>query len=306
MTTTNNTNHECDAKAIIESTLKLAPLETRYLEHEGRKLPYLASRDSEGVIQTKELGHFVDLLRDRPKRRMGSSRLDSAVSLVKFAQRYKGQNSTLWAQLTESAANLSVVLNDHHEGSDSDPEFGDFCGSYNASYSKEWQEWTSNAGRRMAQGDFAEWIEERLPDLTGKPTHPRVLEVFARLEVEAASPAHLLQVSRGMRVQVAAKVADAKNLSTGETEVTYAEEHTHTDKTGQKIRVPSAFVIRIPVFDHDEPVEVAAFLRYQLKGNGVEWLYRLHRPHLAREERFMAMAQQAAADCALPLFYGAR
>jgi hypothetical protein len=107
-----------------------------------------------------------------------------------------------------------------------------------------------------------------------------------------------------MRVQVASKVADAKNLSTGETEVTYAEEHTHVDKTGQKIRVPSAFVIRLPVFDHDEPVEVAAFLRYSLEAGGVKWLYRLHRPHLAREERFLALAQQVATDAGLPLFLG--
>jgi uncharacterized protein YfdQ (DUF2303 family) len=304
--TTNNITHPSDAEAIIRETLRLAPLETRTLEFEGQSLPYLATRKANGDIETAELSSYVDLLRSRPQRREGLTQLESSLSLVNFAKRYKGPTSTLWAHLTDSAANLKVVVNDHEAGAEGKPEFGDFTGSYDAQFSKEWREWTGSAGRRMSQGEFAEWIEERLPDLTGKPTHPRVLEVFDRLELEAAPPAQLLQVSRGLRVQVTAKVHEAKNLSSGETEVVYGEEHAHSDKTGNRIRVPSAFVIRIPVFDHDEPVEAAAFLRYSLEGGSVKWLYRLHRPHLAREERFMAMAQTVATDCDLPLFYGVR
>lgn len=303
MATTNN--HNTDAQAIINSTLQLAPIEVRTLEHEGRTVPFALGRDSnDGSIRSLDLSDLVDGIRVRPFRRQGLSRVNSETSLVKFLQRYKGPHSTLWATLTPRESFLRAIINDHQQGHDGEPEFADFGAHYEMTASKEWIDWTSNANKPMSQSDFAEFIEERLPDLAKDPTSPRVLEVFDRQETEAAPPSTLLQVSRGLRVNVSSEVVTAKNLSSGETEVAFKEEHATSDRSGNRIRVPNAFLLKIPAFDFAPPVEVAGFLRYSVQGGKVSWLYRLFRPHLAREESFMALCQEIATQADVPLFYG--
>jgi uncharacterized protein YfdQ (DUF2303 family) len=294
-----------EAQAIIESTLKLAPVEQRTLEFDGLSVPFALTRDLEGTVHIAELSHIVDPLRARPRRRRGCSRVDSTTSLAQFLNRYKGDNTTLWAELNDHSAGLTAVINDHQKGNDGEAEFADFGATFAPAFSKEWLDWTSHAGKHMSQSDFAEFVEERLVDLAKSSENPRVLEVFERQESTPATPAQLLQVSRGLRVNVSAERVDVKNLSTGETEVVFKEAHAHVDAQGNKLRVPNAFIVSIPVFDNAPRVDIAAFLRYSLQPNGgVKWLYRLFRPHLVREEQFIALVDEVGKDTGVPVFYG--
>lgn len=309
-TTSKEYREASEAQAIIESTLKLAPVDQRTLEFDGLKAPYVAGRDADGDIVVQSLVDLVEPLRERPRRRKGRSSVDSALSLVQFMQRYKGPNTTLWASLEDTSASLSAVINDHHVGYDGEPEFADFGATYAPRFSKEWIDWTGRASQAMSQGDFAEFIEERLADIASPSTEhpitsPLVLEIFDRMEVEPAPPARLLQVSRGLRVNVNSQSVNARNLSTGETEVSFKDEHVTTDTQGNKLRVPSAFLLEIPVFDNAPRVQVAAFLRYNVQPNGgVKWLYRLFRPHLVRQEQFMALVSEVGNETGVPVFYG--
>lgn len=305
MVATASKRENSEAQAIIEAVTKLTPVEERRLvTFEGISVPYHVGRNVDGEIAVQSLAHLVDPYRECPRRRQGQSTVDSTLSLVQFINRYKGENTTLWASLGDTSAMLSVVINDHQPGYGGSPEFANFGATYTPSFSKEWLDWMGAANKPMSQGDFGEFIEERLSDLSSQTSDPRALEVFAHLEVEPATPAALLQVSRGMRVSTTSKAVNAKNLSTGETEVVFKEEHDHSDAQGNKMRVPNAFVLSIPVFDNAPRVDIAGFLRYSIKSGEVKWLYRLFRPHLVRQEQFMALVTEVGNDTGVPVFQG--
>ncbi len=207
--------------------------------------------------------------------------------------------------MTGRAAVLVSVLDYHEGGPEGSPRFGKHRGHYPFPVSDEWKAWTGSNGaaKAMSQEAFAEFIENRIVDIADPSTAGVGVSAMADgIGGTFAMPAKLLELSRGLQVNVGAAVKNAVNLGTGEAQINYVT--THADATGAALKVPTAFLIAIPVFVGGAPYQLAARLRYRVREGGITWFYELFRADAAFDHAVKEACTKAATDTGLPLFFG--
>jgi len=215
--------------------------------------------------------------RDAPLRREGTAKADSPGSFIQLVLRNENEHSVVFAS-RKSPTDLSLlaVIDYNEKGATGLPKFGKHRVLYPFPISDEWTFWTKNNGVEMNQGAFAAFIEARIADL-GDPTSASAgAKAFAELiECPLATPARILELSRGLSVRVDSKVQGHVNLSSGERQISYEE--AHNDSAGKPIKVPGAFLLQIPVFKDDGNYAIPVRLAYRISGGAIVWSYSLYR-----------------------------
>ncbi len=158
------------------------------------------------------------------------------------------------------------------------------------------------------QEEFAQFIEDRIADI-GDPEESgkEALDFAELIHAEYASPSKLLQLSTGIEVHAHMKASKKVNLSNGETQIQFAEEHDTRNDEGP-IKVPGAFLLNIPIFEGDEDrVMLPVRLRYRLskEDGNIHWNYSIYRADKAFDTTLRERAEKASGEAALPLFFGA-
>lgn len=128
------------------------------------------------------------------------------------------------------------------------------------------------------------------------------LDLVGTLGGRIAGPTELLEVSRGLRLTETAQVTNAVTLATGEVEVTYRTEH--ATQSGQPARVPTLFLVGMPVFDGDAAYKMPVRLQYRRKDGQIIWTLRRYRPELVFFHAFDAALARVRSETALPVFLG--
>ena len=131
-----------------------------------------------------------------------------------------------------------------------------------------WKQWTKWSGELMRQEEFAEFLEDHLPEL---------------LEPTAAD---MLEIAQSFQAAQKVDFQSATRLSSGQRQFQYVE--TATTKAGQKgqLTVPETFVIGLVPFDGSEGYRLTARLRYRIGQNGLLLGYKLDRPDEIRTQAF--------------------
>jgi len=258
--------------------------------------------------------------RERPRRRRGTASFTDLYSLIAHANRFKGEHSALFAIDDRKAPQLISVINYNQAGFDGAPEFGDHRGHYHFPLSDEWKAWDAVNGRMLEQGEFAEFIEDRIGDVTAAPTEAadpsfakgrsdgegqrssNLADLQKLLGGTWAGQSTLMDMSRGMKINEAARVKQATNLQTGEVQVQYETEH--KDQDGAPVKVPNMFLIIIPVFHNGPLYRIAVRLRYRLREGRISWAMQMYRPDLVFDDAFKEGCNRAAQATELPLFIG--
>jgi hypothetical protein len=153
----------------------------------------------------------------------------------------------------------------------------------------------------MDQQEFAEFIEDHIPDLA-TPHEDEVKFWQATLGGRVATPADVITLSRGLQVFAEMRVANAVTLQSGEGQLTFEEEH--KDAKGQKINVPSLFILKVPPFFMGEDVRIPVRLRYRVKGGGITWFYQLYKPEQWITEEVERAFSRVTGATGLPGFVG--
>lgn len=211
-----------------------------------------------------------------PERREGTAVLTDLPSFVAHANRFKDDDSAIFASRNPEKPSILAVLDYHRAGADGSPRFGKHRARYDFPLSVEWQAWQAGNGKAMGQEDFARFLEDRLVDVLDPKSALETAKAFAALlDCGFATPSRLLELSRGLSVSVGRRVVNQGNLSTGESTMTFAEEH--TDSAGKPLKIPGAFLIGIPVFRNGTPYQIPVRLRYRVSGSVVSWIYEMSR-----------------------------
>jgi hypothetical protein len=175
-----------------------------------------------------------------------------------------------------------------------DAEWHDLRCVYSFPVSDAWNVWATAHGNFMSQADFAEFIEARIYDLSAPVARETLSEAVTRFIEhtggdKGTTPTKVVELSRGLKLMSAAKIDAKLNLSSGETTLSYTEEHTGAG--GRPINVPQLFYIRIPVFFGQPSVLIGVRLRYRTVGTGVSWCVSLFAPELIVSEQFDAACE---------------
>ncbi|XUM01260.1 DUF2303 family protein [Streptomyces venezuelae ATCC 10712] len=124
-----------------------------------------------------------------------------------------------------------------------------------------WGQWLEHDGRLMQQEQFAEFLEDHLPEL---------------LEPSAAE---MLEIAQSIQGATKAEFQSSTRLSSGQRQFAFVE--TVTAKAGQKgqLTIPETFVIGLVPFEGSEGYRLTARFRYRLgREGGLTLGYKLERP----------------------------
>lgn len=264
-----------------------------------------------GGIETVPSDVF-DEYRSRPKAYTGTANVTRIESFVDHANRFKDDHSALYAFDDMSCPRLTAVLDYNESRADPEdpfngPRFGDHCTVFAFPLSDEWKAWTGKNAAKMGLTAFAEFIEDRFIDVEQVTDVTKLNGDIQKLvgtvgPGSLASPSALIELSRGLKVHVKDEVTNAANIASGEVEVQFKSEH--QDGRGNKLTVPSLFVLNIPVFARGEVYRIAARLRYRVKDGEMLFWYELWGIDRVFELAFTEVCEKARAETGLPLFYG--
>ena len=284
-----------------------------------KEIEAFAAVDVGGAIKitTPHNAGSFESFRTGPRSRTGTAAVEDLETFVKHVNRFKVANSALWCHLNDKNPSLWAFL-DYHDSLEAPPSevdkaiherprprFGRHRTVYPFPLSPEWLAWQAQNGVAMGQGDFAGFLEDRILDVverTAEQLSPRVSQMAHVLGGHFASPARLMELSRGLTVHQNEKVKNVVNISNGEVQIAY--EATNIDEQGAPLKIPNMFLIAVPVWRSGPLYILPARLRYRIIGGVMKWHFNLSYVQETFEAAIKDAAGTAATDTGLPLFYG--
>lgn len=216
-----------------------------------------------------------------PDRIKGKTAVRDVPSFALLVNEFKAPSTKLFG--TIDPPRFVAVFNDNAQASG--PGWGDHRVEYACPTTKEWQIWTKSNKVGMPQVDFAQFIEDNLPDLLDGAT--------------------MLEVSRSLEAKKSVNFASGIRLDNGAQEFTFEETIQGTAQKG-KFRVPEMFEIGIPVFEGGPLYKIRARFRYRISDSGKLTLwYDLERPHKVIEDAVKQVWEDIAAKTELTILHAA-
>lgn len=289
---------ESEAQAIIDTVKELHGPEVVTIGAEGQKVLVVPAG-----MQLKELKPLLAPYMDAPDRRRGIARAVDLETFINHTKRFADDDSAIFADPGPEHPRLVTVFDYHRKTAEGAPRFGQHRCAYECPLSDEWRAWTGNDGVKMDQAAFASFIEDHITDLaTPDEASEIIVDLSRALDVAIAAPVKVMELSRGLSMRVGSRVLNAINLQSGEAQVNYEIEH--QDKHGHPLKVPGAFLLKLPVFRNGALYKLAARLRYRTQGGSISWFYSLYRAERTFEHAFEEACEQAARLTGLPLYVG--
>ncbi|CAB5162450.1 Protein of unkown function DUF2303 [uncultured Caudovirales phage] len=266
---------------------------------DGTEAPALLG-ESLHIVSSRDF----DAYRDIPLRREGTANHTRLDSFIAHVNRFKGENSAIFAVDNMASPRLTAIFDYHHVGHDSIPANLKHQSVYSFPLSDEWKSWSDANGKTMAMSDFAAFLEDHIVDVTADaPSSAAAKDFLAKSGGNLASPSKLIEIARGLQVNETSTLREARNLSSGEAEVVFQSEH--QDANGNKLVLPNAFMICIPVFARARVYDqILARFRYRKHNGGIVFWFDLWRPDMVFENAFTDACTQVREETALPLFVG--
>ncbi|MEO1223354.1 MAG: DUF2303 family protein [Pseudomonadota bacterium] len=319
-----------DTAQLLDKIRALGLVTVQTMEQQGDETASVAFVPDGQRVQN--LTEITDTIRPRPRRRTGTAIVADVDSFIAHVNRFKDGHSALFGHLDIEAkppiATLTSVLDYHEEGASEAalPRWGQHRTYLEMALHKDLRAWLKVDGERMNQRDFAEFMEDRIVDVIlpppqlltkgdgepkdqadggdfGEKTQDERLAAMASLLGGSfATPSRLSQLSKGLKLTETAKVGSAVNLSSGEAQLVYETEH--TDRAGEKLKVPNLFLIAVPVFVGGPRYRIAVRLRYRVFNGSVSWSTLLVQPEVSIEDAFKGACTRAKDETALPLIMG--
>lgn len=245
--------------------------------------------------------HIVEAFRTKPGQKHGRATALTLRSFIDLTNRHKTADSAVFANTDWKAPSFTAVIDYHEAKSAGAADNLKHRVHYAFPLSEEWQVWIKFNGEDMEQREFATFLEDRIADLTAPNDHERI-NLERDFATTIATPAQLIQLSRGLQVNVESIVKNVVNLATGEASILFDEQHIGGD--GQPLKVPGLFMLAISPFFIGEKISIPVRLRYRKAGQKILWRYQLYRPDLHVTERVRDDLSTVADKTELPTFEG--
>ncbi len=260
-------------------------------------MDHRSNANGKGPIDLRE---YAEKWRIFPERRKGTATATTLASFIGLVNYHKLQESAIFAVTSYKEPSLLCVV-DYHPVPAQVPSFCDHRIQYSFPVSDEFRAWSEQDAVPMAQTDFSAWVEEHIADLTA-PTAEEEASNQDLFRTKTATPAQMIELSRGLQVNVASVVKSATVLQTGEVGMVFQE--THHDGAGEKLTVPGMFMVAIPIFVAGEVVRIPVRLRYRVGSGKVSWFFQMFRWRALVRERVVADLDIVQQETSVPAYEG--
>ena len=193
----------------------------------------------------------------RPDRITAAPKLQDAVSFCSYVNTFKDDRTRLFADAV--ACSFTALIDYHGVGTERAVEFLSHRATLTLKKDERWNLWLGQNGKLIPQAEFAEFLEDNRADIV-TPDAATMLEIAMDLQAKSD-------------VNFASKIKTQNGQST----LVYDETITTTVSTG-RIVMPEIFVIRIPVFFGEAPIEITARLRFRISEGKLKFQFNLYRP----------------------------
>ncbi|APT31902.1 hypothetical protein MCBMB27_02611 [Methylobacterium phyllosphaerae] len=242
---------------------------------------------------------LLEQYRTGPERRKGVATVTTLAAFIDLVNRHKDAGSVIFAKTDWPKPALTAVI-DYHDDKNA-PRHGEHRVHYAFPVTVEFQAWIDGNGQKMEQAVFAQFLEDHAAELSS-PFDAEVVEFERLFKATFAAPNELIDLSRSLEIHVGQSVKNSVRLSSGEGEITFAEEH--TNRSGEKIAVPGIFMVQLRAFRDGGPVRIPVRLRYRVQGGAIVWSYQLYRWEDELQNRVSQDLAQAGEATELPTFEG--
>lgn len=260
MPTTHDT-YLTDAQVVHENEtaaaalLGLAAAEAQRLDERGL---YLTS-DGNVVDIT---GNLFELDERRPARKTGTYETADTVHFLAYLAKHALPETELWAH--EKNGTVKAVINAHHgttgDGIEDYAGHGDHTITLRLPFTDDWKHWTSHDAKLQGQLEFAEFIEDHLPNFVD-PTG-----------------ADMLELAQTFQAKTKVDFESSQRIATGETELVFKETTAAAaGKTG-RLAIPDTFTLALQVHEGGPLYKVEARFRYRITDGSLRLGYKLTRP----------------------------
>ena len=291
----NTVKQAAELARIGAATIELVGLPTGMVDD----IPVGRLVDKDGRTSFVSVKTLIDEWREHPEFTKGTAVLATLDSFIALVDRHKNDDTAIFGAIDVSAPSLTAVVD--YTTRAHDPRHGRHRLTYPFPLSPEWKAWQAFNAKSMTQIEWAAFIEEHIAELSS-PTDGERSEYERLFQTKIALPTELITLSRGMQINVEARVKDMRVLQTGESEIVYEE--VHKDGAGQKLVVPGLFVIQVPLFVDGDPVRLLARLRYRRHDGKLTWFYQLYRPDIVLRAKLKDDFDRVAKETGLPVFEG--
>ena len=287
----NNENTVVAVKDIVEKYF-----DPRVVPVEGTKGLLIAP----GGMSVAHVKRFIDDERTTPETLKGSTTLHNCQSFIDFVNRYKDDTSAIF--YNQDKQKVTCIFDCATKNNTS---FEQHKADYAFPFSDELKEWKEHNGDVMTQIDFAFFIEKNVLDLADpdKTAESEALkEIRLRIGGHFAAVSKMVELSRGISIHSDERATVKYDPNTGESTVDFSSEH--TDATGEKVKVPTMFLIVIPILKGGKSYQLPCRLRHRLKNGQIIWWYEVIDLDKAIAAAIDEELNKIKEDIALPVFYG--
>lgn len=229
------------------------------------------TRDSNGGVVRINLTEDIERAQPNPNRKIGDNTVVDVTSFAAYLTKHGIDATELWG--SRDRGTIRAVINAHDgdpasdgpvgdfadDGQPGDPGWGDHTVTLQLRHSDDWNDWTTKNGQWLNQVDFAEFVEDHLPNF-GSPTGAEALEL-----------------AQSFRATQKVEFGTTKHAG-GATTLSYVES---TDaKAGKKgdLVFPDKVTLGIHVYDQGKAYALDARLRYRVRAGELLMGYKLDRP----------------------------
>lgn len=220
----------------------------------------------------------------QPRRPVANAHLGDVTSFCAYWSLHRQSASRIYATLTPPK--FISVLDDFVPtgGDDADchAPWREFRARFEPAYSAEWTAWKTRNKNPMSQLQFAEFLQDNLPDVA-EPDGATLLEMALNFESS----------------QTGSFVA-SQRLQDGSHNLQWKADN----NASGTVQLPQMLTLRVPVFDADEPMPISARLRYRVTDGKLALWYELVRPHKAEEAALREMWQRIEAAAGTRILLG--
>lgn len=238
--------------------------------------------------------------RSAPERRRGIAKATTLQTFEDLCNRHKDEDSAIFAETRWPNPKLTAVIDYHRI--DGEARNAAHRIVYEFPLTEEFKTWVGGNGKAFEQADFAAFLEDHAAELAA-PNDAEKNEYERLFKERFATPAELIDLSRGLEVHVGAKVKRGERLSSGERTLEFSSEH--MNGKGEKIDIPGIFMVSVQAFVDGDAIRLPARLRYRLAAGEIHWFYALYRWEFWLRAQVQADLAHAARATELPAYEGA-
>lgn len=244
----------------VVADLALRATKPRTLDERGIYLAVTADGGRE-VVDLADRRRGLDAL--PPLRKHGTYRFADPDDFVEYLAKHGREQTELWGD--DKAGTVRAVIDAHGALL---PDHETHTAVLTLPYTRDWLEWVERDGKTCGQTDFAEFIEDHLPNFVDP------------------SGADMLELAQSFQATNRAEFASSQRLTSGETQLLYSENLTATAGKKGTLAIPDTFTIGIQVHDRGPAYKVEARFRYRINGGSLALGYRLTRIDDVRRAAF--------------------